>query len=104
MTGGFGHVTFGLERQYSEKQGRRDSAMSLCGTCDETPAPRTGDPRALLVLPLHISPATFEPQGLFSVFFVVWCFLCLHACPCRIPALAAEVILPACSSRSSCQV
>lgn len=75
MTGGFGHVTFGLERQYSEKQGRRDSAMSLCGTCDETPAPRTGDPRALLVLPLHISPATFQPQG------TVFCFLCCLVFP-----------------------
>lgn len=73
MTGGFGHVTFGLERQCSEKQGRRHSAMSLCGTCDESPAPRTGDPRALPVLPLHIAPATFEPRGtvLFSLFFGV---------------------------------
>lgn len=75
MTGGCGHVTFGLERQYSEKQGRRDSAMSLCGTCDETPAPRTGDPRVLLVLSLHISPATFEPQG------TVFCFLCCLVFP-----------------------
>lgn len=74
MTGGFGHVTFGLERQYSEKQGRRDSAMSLCGTCDETPAPRTGDPRALPVLPLHISLLPLSHKELF-------CFLCCLVFP-----------------------